>query len=105
MTSWWAPWASRSRDCWRDRLTVLMASHRQQVLEDRSLGDLFSELTAELTTLVRQEAKLARTELTEKARSLASNLGLLAIGGAVSYAGFLALLASLILGLGQLGVT
>lgn len=72
--------------------------------DDRSLGELFSELTRDLTALVRQEAALARTELTEKAQTVGKNLGVLAAGGAVAYAGFLALLAALILGLGQLGV-
>ncbi len=76
----------------------------QQRRDDRSLGELFAELTRELTALVRQEAALARTELTEKATTAGKNVGVLAAGGAVAYAGFLALLAALIIGLGQLGV-
>jgi hypothetical protein len=76
----------------------------QQPRDDRSLGELFAELTRELTALVRQEVALARTELTQKATTVGKNIGLLAAGGAVAYAGFLALLAALIIGLGQLGV-
>ncbi len=76
----------------------------QQRSDDRSLGELFSELTRELTTLVRQEAALARAELTEKAATVGKNVGFLAAGGAVAYAGFLALIAAVIIGLGQLGL-
>ncbi|MBV9280670.1 MAG: phage holin family protein, partial [Chloroflexi bacterium] len=35
--------------------------------EDRSLGELFAELSRETTTLVRQEVELAKTEMTQKA--------------------------------------
>ena len=81
-----------------------MMQQSPQPRDDRSLGELFSELTRELTALVRQEVALARTELTEKATTVGKNVGVLAAGGAVAYAGFLALLAALIIGLGQLGV-
>ncbi len=81
-----------------------MQQHPQQRSDDRSLGELFSELTRELTALVRQEAALARAELTEKAREVGKNVGFLAVGGAVAYAGFLALIAAVIVGLGQLGL-
>ncbi len=76
----------------------------EQRRDERSLGELFAELSRELTALVRQEAALARAELTEKATTAGKNVGVLAAGGAVAYAGFLALLAALIIGLGQLGV-
>ena len=82
----------------------MMQQRPRQTSDDRSLGELFSELTRELTTLVRQEAALARTELTEKAATVGKNVGFLAVGGAVAYAGFLALIAALIVGLGQLGL-
>ena len=73
--------------------------------EDRSLGELFSELTRETTTLVRQEVDLAKTELSHKAAEVGKDVGFLAAGGAVLYAGLLALIAALIVGLGQAGVT
>ena len=81
-----------------------MMQQSPQPRDDRSLGELFSELTRELTALVRQEVALARTELTQKATTVGKNVGFLAAGGAVAYAGFLALLAALIIGLGQLGL-
>jgi len=67
--------------------------------DERSLGDLFSELAAETGTLVRQEVALAQVELTEKATVVGKNVGYLAVGGAVGYAAMLAVLAAVILGL------
>src|SRR6202012_4272199 len=55
-------------------------------------GQLLKELTAETTTLLRQEVDLAKTEMGEKASRVGTNLGSLAIGGAVLFAGSLALL-------------
>lgn len=75
-----------------------MATPRSK--EDLSLGELFAELTRELSTLVRQELNLATTEMTQKGSRVAKHVGSLAAGGAVAYAGFLAILAGIILGLG-----
>ena len=74
-------------------------AQQQLVKEERSLGDLFSELAAETGTLVRQEVALAQTELTQKATKVGKNVGFLAVGGAVGYAALLAVLAAVILGL------
>jgi xanthine/uracil permease len=60
--------------------------------EEKSLGQLLKELTAETTTLLRQEVDLAKTEMGEKASRVGTNLGSLAIGGAILFAGALALL-------------
>lgn len=68
----------------------------QQTRDDRSLGELFAELAREVTALVRQEATLAKAELGEKASRIGVNLASLAAGGAVAYAGFLAILAAII---------
>lgn len=75
---------------------------QQIVKEERSLGDLFSELAGETSTLVRQEVALAQTELTQKAVKVGKNVGYLVVGGAVAYAALLALLTALIIGLGTL---
>ena|SRR5215210_4818691 len=64
--------------------------------EERSLGELFGDLSRETTTLVRHEVNLAKTELTQKASRVGKDVGFLAIGGAVAYAGFLAIVAALI---------
>jgi len=68
---------------------------------DRSLGELFGELTKETTTLVRQEVALARTEMSQKVSKMGKDVASLAVGGAVAYAGFLAILAALIIILAQ----
>ena len=68
---------------------------------ERSLGELFSELSQEVSTLFRQEAQLAKVEMSQKASQAGKSVGFIAAGGAVAYAGFLALLAALILGLAQ----
>lgn len=72
---------------------------QQIVRDERSLGDLFSELATETSTLVRQEVALAQTELTHKATRVGKNVGYLAVGGAVAYAAVLAILAAVIIGL------
>jgi hypothetical protein len=64
--------------------------------DNRSLGELFSELAQETTMLVRQEVNLAKTELTQKASRASRHVGTLAAGGAVAYAGLLAILAGII---------
>ena len=77
-----------------------MAQQKMQLQTDeRSIGDLFSELAAETGSLVRQEVALAQAELTSKAASVGKNVGFLAVGGAVGYAAVLAVLAGVILGL------
>ncbi|RJQ87515.1 MAG: phage holin family protein [Desulfobacteraceae bacterium] len=62
--------------------------------ENRSLGGLISDLTSQLSTLVRQEIELARVELTQKASGMAKDAMMMGAGGALVYAGFLALLAA-----------
>lgn len=73
----------------------------ETVKEDRSLGELLSELAGDTGTLVRQEVALAQAELTNKAVSVGKNVGFLAVGGLVAYAAVLAILAAIIVGLGH----
>jgi xanthine/uracil permease len=68
----------------------------QQSRDNRSLGELFSELAQETSTLVRQEVNLAKTEMSHKASHAGKHIGVLAAGGAVAYAGLLAILAGVI---------
>jgi xanthine/uracil permease len=77
---------------------------QQQRGDDRSLGELFAELARETSTLVRQEVELAKTEMTHKASRVGKSVGMLAAGGAIAYAGLLAILAAIIIGLAALGV-
>ena len=82
-----------------------MMNEAQPVPDDRSLGELFGDLTREMSTLVRQEARLAQTEIGQKAARVGKDVGMLAAGGAVAYAGLLALVAAVIALLVQAGMT
>jgi len=72
--------------------------------DERSLGELFAELSRETGELVRKEVELAKTEMSAKAREAAAGAATTAAGGALAHAGFLVLLAALVVGLAQLGI-
>ncbi|MCC2669958.1 MAG: hypothetical protein K0Q72_2429 [Armatimonadetes bacterium] len=75
-----------------------------QPKEERSLGELLGELSRETTTLVREEMHLAKLEMSEKAKEAGKDIGFLAAGGAVFYAGFLVLLAAIVVALWNAGM-
>ena len=60
--------------------------------EGRSLRGLFSDLWRETTTLVHEEAELAKAELSEKVSQVTTGAGEIAAGGAILFAGFIVLL-------------
>ena len=66
-------------------------------MDNRPLGDLFSDLASDMSSLVRQEVALAKLEVTQKAKFLGRNVGYLVVGGAVAYAGLLAVIAAIIM--------
>jgi len=72
--------------------------------EERSLGDLFGDLTRETTELVRREINLAKVELTDKATRIGKDLGMMVAGGVVALSGLLTLVAFLVLALTALGL-
>jgi len=61
-----------------------------------TLGDLFSSLTGDLSTLVRQEIDLARTETLEKVTTATRSIVTMVAGGLVAYAGLIALIMAAI---------
>jgi hypothetical protein len=63
-------------------------------LENKALGDLFSDLASEMSNLVRQEVALAKLEVGQKAQRTGKNIGYLVVGGAVAYAALLAIIAA-----------
>ena len=73
--------------------------------EERSLGELLAELSRETGQLVRKELELATTEMTAKARRAGAAAGVAAAGGALVHAGLLVLLASIVIGLAQVGIS
>jgi hypothetical protein len=75
--------------------------HGRDSKDDRSLGELFSELAQDTSTLVRKEVQLAKTEMSQKASRVGKDVGFLAAGAALAYAGLLAVLAGVIVLVGQ----
>lgn len=59
---------------------------------DKSIGELFSDLTRESSNLIRQEMNLAKAEIKEKMTHLAKDAVMIAAGGALAYAGLIVLL-------------
>lgn len=78
---------------------MAVMDERASAVDGRSLGQLLKQLTREISTLLRQEVELAKTEMSEKASRLGAHLGALALGGGVALLAALALLASAIYGL------
>ena len=76
-----------------------MPELRQQ---ERSIGELFGQLTQDMTLLVRQEVQLARTEMSDKISRVTTNLVSVGAGGFVAYLGGLALVGALILAIRDL---
>jgi Putative Actinobacterial Holin-X, holin superfamily III len=81
-----------------------MSSTETRTHDLRELPELFADLTRQLSALVQQEWQLARIELTQKASRLGRDAGMLVAGAAIGYAGFLAILAAIIIGLATLGM-
>lgn len=69
--------------------------------QEPSLGELFSDLSQETSTLIRQEVQLAKTEITRKATKAGREIAFVAAGGFIAYAGFLALIAAAIFGVAE----
>ena len=67
----------------------------------RSLAVLFSDLWRETTTLVHEEAELAKADMSDKLDQVMSGAGSVAAGGAVLFAGFLAVLVAASIGLAR----
>jgi hypothetical protein len=62
------------------------------VRDERSLGELFGELSQQTSTLVKKEIELARLEVTRSATGMAKSSAMVAVGGVVAYAGAIVLL-------------
>jgi fatty acid desaturase len=82
----------------------MIQDHPPETRRERPLSALFNELLSEIGLLLHKEWELTRAEMAQKARSAGRDVGLLALGGAIVYAGFLALVAALILGIAAAGL-
>ena len=74
------------------------------IKDERTLGEMFAELSRETRTLVQQELRLAKTELGEKASRMGKGAGLIVGGGLIAYGGLLAMIAAMVLIMIALGV-
>ncbi|MBV9470747.1 MAG: phage holin family protein [Abitibacteriaceae bacterium] len=70
-----------------------------QAKQEKSLGELFSDLSQGLSNLMRQEVQLAKTEITQKVASAGKNIGFLVAAGVLAFVGFEALIAAAIIAL------
>ena len=77
-------------------------ARQRRTTQERSLGELFSDLTRDMSTLIRQETQLATTEMTQKAARIGKSAGVLVGGALIAYAGFFALLWAIAYGLTSL---
>ena len=66
-----------------------MSQHSQQPIDDRSLGQVVSDLSSDLSTLMKQEVQLAKVELKEEVSKVGKGAGM--VGGA-GFAGWFVLL-------------
>jgi uncharacterized membrane protein YqjE len=69
-------------------------------ISDKSVGDLVQELSRQTATLVRQEMRLAQSELQEKGKHAGVGAGMFGGAGIVALYGVGALIATLILLIG-----
>src|ERR671919_1108589 len=70
--------------------------------DDRSVGELVNQLSEQTSTLVRQELRLAQTELQEKGKRVGIGAGMFGGAGLVALYGVGALVAAAIIGIGTL---
>ena len=66
-------------------------------LRNRSLGELFTELSRDVSVLVRKEIQLAQLEMSRIANTLARRATFIGIGAVLAIAGLLSLIATLTL--------
>jgi uncharacterized membrane protein YqjE len=71
---------------------------------DRSLGELFSDLSTQTGELIRQEMRLAKAELSEKAADVGRHAMMIGAGVAFALAAVITLAAALTLVLIEVGV-
>src|SRR4051812_11753571 len=77
-------------------------AHLVESARGQGIAALWHQLTAQLSTLLRQELTLARTELYESLTRLLSSLGALVVGIAFLYVALWSLLVAAIFGLALL---
>jgi hypothetical protein len=76
--------------------------YEPQYQREPTLGDLFSDLSAQASLLVKQEIRLAKAEMSQKASRAGREVAMIAAGGVLAHAALLAAVYGSILSLGAL---
>jgi protein-S-isoprenylcysteine O-methyltransferase Ste14 len=71
----------------------------QPTQDSRSIGELLADLMREISTLVREEVSLAKSEMSQKAALVGKDVGMMAVGGVLAFAGYLAVQDAAVLAL------
>jgi putative superfamily III holin-X len=74
----------------------MAAREAERSLREESMGALFKQLSDELSTLVRQELRLAQAEMTEKGRRAGLGIGMFGGAGVITFLALQALTACLV---------
>jgi hypothetical protein len=73
-----------------------MSTDPQNPLREQSMGELFKQLSNDMSTLVRQELKLAQAEMTAKGKQAGLGIGMFGVAGIVGFVAFLAFTTCLV---------
>jgi CHASE3 domain sensor protein len=68
-----------------------MSSQRPSERDERPLGELLSEVTTQLQTLLRKEVELAKTEIKQQLTEGAKGAAAFAVAGVIAFLGVIAL--------------
>jgi hypothetical protein len=88
------PYRDVDRHTLRDEGLGTTEVPRPGARDARSMADLFRELMDEARLLIRQEARLAKAEVVQKTKAMGRHAGYIVAGGALAYAGLLAIVAA-----------
>jgi Putative Actinobacterial Holin-X, holin superfamily III len=70
---------------------------QDHVAQDRPIGEIVTQLSAQMSRLVREEMQLARLEMTQKGKRAGFGVGMFGAGGLTALYGIAAVLAAVIL--------
>lgn len=75
--------------------------HTRGHLDERSLGELVSDLSQKASTLARLEVQLAKAEVSQKVSTASKEIAILVMAGLIGNAALLGLMATLMLSLAE----
>ena len=80
--------------------------HHDYIYEkgQRGMSGLFGDVTRGMRELVREELRVAKNEISDKALDIGTDAGIVAAGGVLAYAGYLTILGGIVDGMKAMGV-